>query len=305
MPGQRRLMIGDYCLSGGRIYLRKTGNSAALDLRLLREVASWLVCFLIVTARAAALHIWRPGPAIWFTPDVPHPRYMVRIAAMWAGMRVAASSGDADAAFYFEDATRAAAPAPPIGPALNFGCADISKSRVARVFEAVFGYPLSIDPNSWDGPAVEKSETNGAHDGRIVACPMVAQPGRIYQRLIDTLGPGGFTYDLRTHCAGGRALVVWVKRRDPAAQFLPPNLGVVRQRPEAVFTAAELDRIATFVAAMGADWCSLDILRDRDDRIYVVDVNKTDAGPITALSLREKLLGIAILAKSLRSMIDG
>ncbi len=54
---------------------------------------------------------------------------------------------------------------------------------------------------------------------------------------------------------------------------------------------------------IGADWCALDILRDRDGRIYVVDVNKTDAGPIIALPMIEKLRSTAMLARALERMI--
>lgn len=50
-------------------------------------------------------------------------------------------------------------------------------------------------------------------------------------------------------------------------------------------------------------------MRDRaDDRIYIVDANKTDAnktdaGPITSLPLRDKLRSAAVLAKALLAML--
>ena len=298
VPGFR---IGDYRIHRGMVTLRRTGNAVPFDRRLAAEVAGWLrfqgvVALHRLVRRSARL-------SIWFTPDVPHPRYMVRAAALWAGIRVARSPGEADAAFYFEDATRGAAVSPPHARSFNFVCNDISKSHVAAVFERVFGYPLALDPRHHHGDAVEKAEANGAHDGRIVACPQLPVPGKCYQRLIDNLGGDGFAVDLRTAMIGGRAVAVWVKRRPAAVRFLAPNASVRRQTPEAVFSAAELDRLGAFTAAMGADWCSLDVLRDRDGRIYVVDVNKTDAGPIVALSLREKLAGVALLAAALTALI--
>ena len=103
----------------------------------------------------------------------------------------------------------------------------------------------------------------------------------------------------------GRAVVVWVKQRAAGVRFLPPNISATRHAPEDIFSEMELGRISRFVKAMGADWCGLDILRDEASRrIYVVDVNKTDAGPIIALSLREKLASTAILANSLLGMIE-
>jgi len=287
------------------VFLRKTGNSAALDRRLLAEVANWLCYQLVLRVVAGLRHLFRRSrPAIWFTPDRPHPRYMVRAAAMWAGVRIARSSHDADAAFFFEDATRSANVARPAGRGFNFGCTDISKTRVARTFEDVFGYPLALDPTSWTGHAVEKSEVNGTHDGRIILCPQPAQPGKTYQRLIDTIAADGCARDLRTHCVDGRVVVVWEKLRAAEDRFLPPNLSVTRHAPERIFSADELQQIGTFARAMGADWCGLDILRDTDSRIYIVDVNKTDAGPIIALSLKEKLASTALLANALLAMIE-
>jgi hypothetical protein len=301
-----KLRLGDFELRGGRVVLRQTGNSARLDGALIREVWVWLTFYLALRVRSAIRNpCRRRRPSIWFAPDVPHPRYMVRSAAIHAGIRIARSAEAADAAFYFKDATRS----PPVPPghvrAFNFTCTDISKSHVAEVFASVFGYPLAVDPRVFSGDAVEKSETNGAHDGRIIRCPHDPVAGMVYQRLIDTEGADGLVTDLRAHCIGGRLQAVWIKKRPAGARFLPPNVSVERQPPDSLFSAAEQALIVRFAAAMGADWCAMDILRDSDGRIYVVDVNKTDAGPIIALPLREKLASTAALANALVAMISG
>src|ERR1700712_4348738 len=97
------ISIGDFDIGDGCVTLRKTGNSAPIDPRLLAEVAIWLIYHMIVSLRAFAWRlVRRPTCSIWFTPDVPHPRYMVRSAAIWAGITVAKSAAEADAAFYFE-----------------------------------------------------------------------------------------------------------------------------------------------------------------------------------------------------------
>ena len=54
---------------------------------------------------------------------------------------------------------------------------------------------------------------------------------------------------------------------------------------------------------MKADWAGLDILRDADGRIYVVDVNKTDVGPIIALPCSDKIRSTALLARALDQMV--
>ena len=109
--------------------------------------------------------------------------------------------------------------------------------------------------------------------------------------------------DLRTHIVGGSPVLVWVKRRSVAARFAAPNVRATLQNPDAVFSTVELGQLTQFARAMGADWCALDVLRDRDGRIYVVDVNKTDAGPIVALSLRDKLRSTARLANALVALV--
>ncbi|WP_203234493.1 hypothetical protein [Sphingomonas solaris] len=305
MPGPREWTVGDFTLRDGRIVLRKTGNSAAIDRRLIAEVATWLACHLAVRLFGTLRHAGRRRAAIRFLPDRPHPRYMVRAAAIWAGLRLVEDDATADAAFFFEDATVSPPAHSDCPRRLNFACTDISKSHVAAVFEATFGYPLAVDPATWRGPAVEKAEANGTHDGRIVECPRPPQPGRAYQRLIDTIDTDGHAIDLRTHCIGGMPVIVWIKRRAADARFLPPNLSAESRSPEEVFSPDERAAIARFCAAMGADWCGLDILRDRDGRIYVVDVNKTDAGPITALPFAQKLRAVALLARHLTALVAG
>jgi hypothetical protein len=297
------LRLGDFAWRDGRIVLVATGNSAPLDRALLAEVAIWVTCYLAV--RVAALrHLGRRRPSILFTPVVPHPRYMVRIAAIWAGIRLARTPAAADTVFYFDDATVGVAPPVDHSRLLNFACTDIRKSHVAAVFERVFGYPLALDPATSTGPAVEKSEMNGTHDGRIVDCPTPPRAGFVYQRVVDTID-GDLATDLRTHVIGGRVVAVWVKRRTAAGRFQPANVSVTLVAPEAAFTPGELASIKAFAAAMGADWAGLDILRDRPTgRIYIVDVNKTDAGPIIALPLAVKLKSVALLAAALADLVQ-
>ncbi|MDP3659838.1 hypothetical protein [Phenylobacterium sp.] len=300
--GRRGFWFRDFRIRRGRVRVFDTGADLALDRTLVREAAIWLGYHLVVRARSWLLMLsGREGPRIWFTPNRPRPWYLVWSALAWLGGRVATSPQEADAHFAFEDATWAA---PPSTPALNGQCPDISKSRVAEVFEQVFGYPLTVDPALWTGPAVEKGELNGAHDGRIVACPTPAEPGRCYQRLVDT-SDGTFTYDLRTPCIGGRPAAVWIKRKPARARFSIHNLAVTLHRPEAVFSVDELASIERFCAAMNLDWGGLDILRDRlSGRIYIVDVNKTDVGPIIALSWRDKLRSTELLAAALARLLE-
>ena len=62
---------------------------------------------------------------------------------------------------------------------------------------------------------------------------------------------------------------------------------------------------SAFTAAMGLDFGGLDILRDRaDGRIYIVDANKTDMGPPSALASNDKLKAMRGLADAFAALVD-
>ncbi|HZZ36554.1 MAG TPA: hypothetical protein VFE03_12570, partial [Caulobacteraceae bacterium] len=279
------------------------GARVVVNRETLAAFARWFALYLPVRAKAAATGLVRPGPRIWFGPDTPRPWYLIWAAAAWSGARIAKNPQEADAAFYFDDVTHGRAPAPLIAKRFNFECQDVSKSRVAAVFEAVFGYPLALDPETHIGVAVEKGEANGAHDGAVVVCPRPRSPGRVYQRLIGNIDRGD-AVDLRTPFVGAKPVVVFVKRRPVEERFANHNSSVVLARPDEVFSLAEIAKLSAFARAMKLDWGGLDILRDRaDGRLYVVDVNKTDMPPIV-LPWRDKLRAVSRLAAALRDLIS-
>jgi len=297
----------DFHIERGRVKVTSTGADLPLDRALAGEALVWFAYYAPVRVRAAWARLTRPGPRIWFTPQTPRPWYLVWAAMAWSGARIAASPEQADAAVYFEDSARGSPP--DAGPArrVNYGCTDVTKSHVAKVFEQVFGYPLAIDPTTAIGPVVEKGEDNGVHDGRIVQAPCPALPGKTYQRLIDNSGAASgpdHVDDLRTPCVGGRPALVFIKRRHKTDRFANHNSFVSLVTPDQVFSAEEIETIGRFCAAMRLDWGGLDILRDRESgRLYIVDVNKTDMGPPIALPLAAKLTATRLLADAFLALI--
>jgi len=92
---------------------------------------------------------------------------------------------------------------------------------------------------------------------------------------------------------------MFIKRRPVSSRFANMNSEVELSHADAHFTSDERDKLAAFTRAMKLDWGGLDVLRDRHDgRIYVVDVNKTDMGPPTALSLPDQVRAARGLARS-------
>lgn len=280
----------DFEFQDGVVTVKKTGARLPLEPGLVGEVLAWFPFYFVAEGwrmKAAS----RRGPKIWFTPDRPRPWYLIWSVLHAAGARIAETPAEADAVFVFDDCTTCSPiPVPPGACVINRDCQSIAKSHVARVFEECFGYSLAVDPSQWSGPMVEKSEINGAHDGRIVHGPIPAKPGHVYQRVIDNTTGTGLVEDLRCPTMAGRIPLVLRKRRSVDNRFLNSNDEVELAETRDVFTPDELDQLARFAEAMKLDWGGLDVLRDRQDgRLYVVDVNKTDMGPPVAMRLNDKI----------------
>lgn len=185
--------------------------------------------------------------------------------------------------------TRGACGLPEGEPVLNRRCVDVSKSRVAEVFAEVFGYSLAVDPATYEGWIVEKSDENSAHDGRILKGPLAPdrlRSGRVYQRLVDA-AEGAQAVDLRTPLMGGEVPIVIEKRRPLERRFENYQDELRLHEPRDVYSADELAKLSRLAARLGLDFGEVDGLRDRDGRLYVVDVNNRPAGP--AKELREDL----------------
>ena len=298
------LWTDDLAFQNGVVQVRTTGAAVPIDAALAWDVARWLAFYLPVRIKAGLHRLVKPGPRVAFTPHAPRPWYLIWVASAWAGARFVRDPAAADVVFRFEDQTLAE-PSPADAGAINGACLDVSKSKVAKVFEAVFGYALAIDPEVHQGLAVEKGEANGVHDGRIVQCPTQRLPGRTYQRLIDNI-EDGLSTDLRTPIVGGVPALVYIKQRPQAARFANMNSRVRLTTVEAVFSSAEVATLVTFAKAMDLDWGGLDVLRDRaDGRLYVVDVNKTDMGPPLALPWLDKLRSTRTIARALKPLLQG
>jgi hypothetical protein len=225
-----------------------------------------------------------------------------------AGARQIENAAEADIVMQFDDSTTCDPQVPDFSKrtrkvrSVNFNCRDISKSTISAAFERVAGYSLGVDPTTYSGPIVDKSEVNAAHDGRTVVGPIERVSGRSYQKLIDNEVEGGLVEDLRTCTVAGQPVIVFRKRRPLARRFANENVSVGWGRPEEVFSPAEIDLIRRFCSEIKLDWGGVDVLRDRQDgRIYIVDANKTDMGPPVAMPLGQKLRATRLLARAFGS----
>ncbi|MGE0410062.1 MAG: hypothetical protein AB7P23_12480 [Amphiplicatus sp.] len=302
--------FGDFEINGNQIIAKETGAEIPITMEFWRD--AWrVVSFVGMVQALRASRVMRgrePRARISFFPKKPYAYYAIWPVCQLADIRIVDDPAEADLHFYFEDREFLTAPrlAPTMKPALNVGCFDIRKSVVARAFEEVFGYGLAIDPTRWRGYAVEKSESNGKHDGRIVECPLAAPaPMRVYQRLIDNTFDGREFVDIRTPVVGGKIPFVYLKRRRESRRFSNENHRVDLVEAGTMLSPEEQAKIAAFAEAMALDFGGLDVLRDRaDGRLYIVDANKTDMGPPTALPGRGKMKAIRGLALAFAELVE-
>ncbi|MDJ0728265.1 MAG: hypothetical protein QNJ38_24495 [Prochloraceae cyanobacterium] len=165
---------------------------------------------------------------------------------------------------------------------LNYHCQDVSKTYIDRAFLEVFGYSTIIDPLTYQGQCVAKSDLNAQHDGKIIDCPLESkQSGIIYQKLIDNEVKKGQVVDFRVPIFKQTIPVVYkyLKKNLNAEQRFfgyPSLISVDIIKPREIFTSEEISNILQFCQKIGLDCGELDILRDKQDRrIYIIDANNT------------------------------
>ncbi|WP_300379261.1 hypothetical protein [Henriciella sp.] len=289
-----RNWLTDFKYEDGKWLVKKTGHRVPANFALANDIFTWLTFYTL----AQSWRTWRfltghKRPTIAFHPDKPRPWYFIWPVMHASGAKLISEVEKADIVFQFDDSTHTRNTPPTTKPGatlVNFGCNDISKTKVAEAFERAAGYSLKVDPTVYRGPMVEKSEKNACHDGRIIEGPLDPLPGKTYQRLIDNEIEGGLVEDLRCCIVGGEPAVSFRKRRPLTRRFLNENAEVLLDEPRNCYSADEIAVIRAFAAELGLDWGGIDVLRDRSSgRIYIVDANKTDMGPPVALKLPHKL----------------
>jgi hypothetical protein len=302
-----RVWLKDFEFGLTGLKVRKTGAHVPYSPSVLKQVYAWFAYFF----SAQRIEPATPSFTIAFSPERARPWYLIWAVSRAAGAKYEKDISKADVVMHFEDATYSPNDPPvklkPNAKLINFNARDVSKSNVSRACGVAFG-TLAVDPTKHIGQAVEKSEINAAHDGRIVQCPTQPIPGRVYQRVIDNrmASNPNWVEDLRTCTVGGKPVCVFIKRREVTKRFLNTNTEVLLRAPDEVFTPEEMQQIGVFTHEIGLDWGGVDVLRDRaDGRLYIVDANKTDMGPPIGLNLPDKLVATRLLAKAFRAFARG
>lgn len=197
----------------------------------------------------------------------------------------------------------------------DFSC---SKKNVMAVFERLFGRQIRLDPYRHTGPAVEKSDHNGWHDGRIVQLPITSDayearpplddleklaipasqrdPDYIYQRVVDNT-IGRWAYDIRVPYFCGSVPFAYVKVRPVGTRFVNRNTFVKLVAPYEILSRHEIAQCKAFFREINLEYGEIDVLRDSvSGETYIVDANNTPAGPPRGMSPEERTMAFRLLA---------
>ena len=267
--------------------------------------------YLLGFARWVARRV-RPSATVLFYPDVPKLGSVAFFLSSALGYRITNDPRvDVDAVVFYHDATvsDARSPAEIVSGrrAVNAGCRDIRKTHVQDVFARVFGYPLAVDPLTFTGPMVEKSDDNATKDARIVNGPLrpeQVRDGYVYQRRVDARVDGGWIEEMRIPVYGDAISVVSVRRQPAGGPLIARASRTDVVEPEEALSPEEIDRVVAFARELRMDFGAMDAMRDaRDGRLYILDANTTPNGPTSRVSDDAYSWSVVRLARDFEALL--
>lgn len=233
-----------------------------------------------------------PKKTLLCYPEWPYPCYVLYKICYYNRYKITNRPQQADAVIFFEDKTfrkpdtvlRSLHEKYNI---INYYSQDISKKKVDEVHKKVFGYGLSIDPRSYKGKYVKKSDENSLHNYLILDYPEEPQAEYVYQRVVNN-AENGEVVDIRIPIIGDTIPIVFLKYRPVGSRFDAGNTRATVKKTHDVISSAEYTKILQFCREMGIDCGELDVLRDNDtQKLYIVDANNTPGGPPLELTKEE------------------
>lgn len=299
-------------ISWRKIYVGTTGTTITIDISFIKNLCSVLKIIGYLKLRQIKNIFGRPRhtATLSYYPQTPGPWFNIWQVTRLAHLKTTSALSRANYIFAFEDSTYTQFDKSYLEsfgvPVLNLHCNDISKERVTDVFEAVFGYKLRIDPLTHNGRAIQKSNTNGTHDGIVIDCPISPSEvikGQSYQKLVDSTFNGDTSEDLRVAYTLGTLALVYHKHKPLTDRFGMHYLSVDVCEVEDVFSTDEISLIISFCQKIQLDFGAIDVMRDKHDgRIYIVDVNKT-CMPVLSLSLKTQIQSQQKIAQALNAAL--
>tara|TARA_B100001287_G_scaffold235108_1_gene207121 strand:+ start:582 stop:1433 length:852 start_codon:yes stop_codon:yes gene_type:complete len=188
---------------------------------------------------------------------------------------------------------------------INLHSRDISKKYIDKIHKKVFGYCTTINPLSYHGKMVKKSDINAEHDGVIIDAPIDAvEEQYIYQILIDNSLSDKLIVDIRVPVIGKVLDFVYVKEINRLERFENTTTQTTLKPVKEIFSDNEINLLNRYCDELNLEYGELDVLRNNEDgRIYAIDVNNTPHGPPANTSKTDELLAFGKLSFTLKTYI--
>ncbi len=151
---------------------------------------------------------------------------------------------------------------------INRGCTDVSKTRVAQVFDDIM-----VDPQTYVGPVVRKTEAQCDRKETLIMCPAPKEDGYIYRRLIDTR-EGDEYVDYRLYWFGGPGYLVKRYKND----MLAKRYSRWELVPLSLIPEKKMQDIERGCKKFGFDFGEIDLLKNCEGW-FVIDLNNTAGTP--------------------------
>lgn len=159
---------------------------------------------------------------------------------------------------------------------INFGCNNVMKSKNEEIMMQAFGYNSLVNPYT-SKQFLEKSEWQGKHEMHLKNRIRVKRPGYIYVKLIDSRINNDTVRDYRV-IVFDRVVALQTRDKPIADRFRSCRKnrgGVTRWYYDinSFFSTSEIDNIEKYCNLYRSEITELDVLRDKDERLYIVDNN--------------------------------
>jgi hypothetical protein len=250
-------------------------------------------------------------PVIVTYPDYPSKKTTIHKIARWLNYRLTNKAlTNPKVVVFFEDRTNKIATTDGYLKAhpktLNLRCTDISKINVDKIHLLVFGYNTLVNPATHVGLAVEKSDENARHDGRIITCPSaVDDSGKVYQIVIDNKVDEHTVFDYRVPVICQNIPLVYKKFKTIEKRFTNDVYRSELCELDEHFNIEEQSQLLEFAQLMNVDFAEFDVLRDSSSgKIYIIDVNTTPYGPPAGLPKDDSKKAVIKLANTFKKFLD-
>jgi glutathione synthase/RimK-type ligase-like ATP-grasp enzyme len=136
-------------------------------------------------------------------------------------------------------------------------------------------------------------------------CPIESpKENAVYQIVLDNANDNNEYVDIRVPIIGGKIPLVYLKFKTKKNRFTNKAHRATLHTPEELFSTEEIEQIEKYAEAMKVEFCEFDVLRNKgNQKIYIIDVNKTPYGPPDPLNRKDKVIALKKLSDAFMTMV--